>query len=87
MTLAGEGKAKATIVLATGATNSEKMAARELSDYLAKVTGGKFPVAQEANAGRPPSAIYVGPTAFAAKQGVKASGLGPEDWIVRNRRR
>ena len=82
-TLATDGKPQMTIVLAEGAIPAERTAAQELASYLDKVTGGEFAVVIEA-AAPPGPCLYVGPTAFARKQGLDPSTWGPERWAVRS---
>lgn len=81
-TLAADGEPRMTIVLAEGAIRPERTAAEELSDYLARVTGGKFRIVGEAEA-RPGPALHVGPTAHARRQGLDPSAWGPERWAMR----
>jgi hypothetical protein len=71
------------IVLADDASQPEQTAARELSEYLGKVTGTPFNVSAEKTAGAGP-AIYVGPTRFAAARGLNASAMDSEAWAVRS---
>jgi len=82
-TLATDGKPQMTIVLAEGAIPAERTAAEELAGYLGKATGGKFAVVGEATAA-PGPCLYVGPTAFARKQGLDPDTWGPERWALRN---
>lgn len=49
LTLARDGKSDYTIVIPDTATPVERTAARELSEYLAKVTGAALPIAFEAD--------------------------------------
>jgi len=70
-----------TIVLADSSVPAEKTAARELKDYLAKLTGAKCEIVAEAQASKP--AIFVGPTAFAEKSGIDCAKLGKEEWLLR----
>lgn len=82
-TLAEEGRPLVTIVLADAAIASERTASEELAGYLGRVTGGKFAVVGEAQAGTGPC-LYVGPTAFARRQGLDPAGWGPERWALRS---
>ena len=81
--LAEAGKAKASIVLATGAGSAEQTAAAELADYLHRITGATFPVRTEEEAIPRGSRILVGSTAFAAGQGLDGRKMGAEEWIIR----
>ena len=63
-TLSTDGKPNVTIVLIKDPIPAEQTAARELADYLEKVTGGAFSVVAEPDAPNPGPSIYVGPTSF-----------------------
>ncbi|MBM4049169.1 MAG: hypothetical protein FJ279_29060, partial [Planctomycetes bacterium] len=82
-TLAQDGKATAAVVLSAKATLPEQTAAKELADYLSKATGTQFSVCDESSATRADSTLYIGPTQFAAKLGLDAAKLGPEEWLMR----
>lgn len=82
-TLATDGKPKVSIVLADKAIPAEQTAAKELADYLEKVTGGKFSVVAESGPRQQGPAIYVGTTALAKAQGLDPEGWGPEQWAMR----
>jgi hypothetical protein len=77
-----EGKARLAIATGPLPTPAERTAARELADYLGKVTGGTFALKPEAEAAKP--GIYVGHTAFAKAQGIDPAALGPEEWVIRS---
>lgn len=83
MTLAKAGKAAATVVVAADATVAEQTAAREVADYLGRMTGATFPVVTEGAAVSRGTRILVGPTQSAARQGLKAEGLAAEEWVIR----
>ena len=83
LTLVRGGKAAATIVVAAGATASERMAANEIADYLRRISGADFHVLPEDQAPAKGSRVFVGPTAFARRKGLAADKLGPEEWVVR----
>jgi len=72
------------ILLSTDAAPPEVTAANELAAYFGKMTGMEFVVLPEANAGNPPSAVYVGPTAFAKANGVDCAALGAEEWALKS---
>jgi uncharacterized protein DUF4838/glycosyl hydrolase family 67 len=80
--LAQDGKTEYVIIQNANASAAEKFAARELRDFLEKVTGAKFAARLENNQSIPPKAIYVGWTDFAGRH-VKLSTLGQEDWIIK----
>lgn len=82
MMIAKRGKATAKVVVAGGASEPEKQAAGELAFFLHIVTGGDFPIVQEAagEGGR----LLVGEGAVRlADPGFNAGGLGKEEIIVR----
>ncbi len=72
------------VQLAAGATVAEQTAAREVSEYLTKVTGRPCPVRAEGAATSGEARIFVGPTAAAGKLGLDTSQLGPEEWLIRS---
>lgn len=78
------GKAVAALVLAPDASLPEQTAARELADYLAKVTGAEFRIVSEPSASGDAPRVFVGPTQFAKANGVDAAALGAEEWVVRS---
>ncbi|MBM3501147.1 MAG: hypothetical protein FJX74_21045, partial [Armatimonadetes bacterium] len=80
--LAEDGTARATVVIAKDATPDERTAAREVAEYLSQATGGQFQVAEEGEV-RLIAGVYVGPTAYAEQQGVRAEALAPEEWVIR----
>lgn len=83
VTLAQDGKAAATIVLAAAATSAEQTAAKEVADYLQKITSGDFRIRPEDRAPANGTRIFVGPTAFAKAAGIVVDKLAAEEWIVR----
>ncbi len=87
MTLARNGVARASIVVASDAFPSERTAAKELATYLGLSTSAEFPIEVETtplSAGR--AAIYVGATAFARNLGLDPARLGDEEWVIRSGR-
>ena len=84
VTIARNGKATCVIVQADKATEPEKFAAKELAMFLKRVTGAEFPVVAELSvADSQASRVYVGWTGYAARQGIEASKLGEEEWVIR----
>ncbi|MBT4818072.1 MAG: DUF4838 domain-containing protein [Lentisphaerae bacterium] len=83
LTLAQEGKTAYTIVEADTATEPEAYAAKELAEFLGRVTGATFPTVAESAAGGDAPRIYVGWTEFAASNGIDGAALGEEEWIIR----
>ncbi len=81
--LTWNAQSKVSIVLPQAATLPEQTAARELDDYLTKITGGDFIVQAEVAAGSTPGAIYVGNTKFAKRAGVEWSTLAAEEWRIK----
>jgi len=69
------------IVLADSHIPAEQTAAEELKTYLAKMTGARCEIVSEAQADGP--AIFVGPTAFAKRNGVDCAKLDKEEWLLR----
>ena len=83
LTLAQDGKTDYVIALAYDAIPSEQTAARELSEYLQKISGANFTVKPETQVGANEEQILVGAGARVKKllPGQKWSELG-EDGIV-----
>ena len=84
-----DGQPNAEIVVAEDPPRMASLAARELRDYLAKITGAELPIVTEPSDAHP-VAIYVGRSAFADELGVTDEGLrygayrmvsGP-DWLA-----
>ncbi len=81
LTLATEGEARLRVVLPRETIPAERTAARELADYLGRVTGARFATVIEGDDLAEGPAIFVGPTAAARRSGVEPSG--PEEWRIR----
>lgn len=81
--LARERKPAIIIVTAVHATEPEKLATRELSAFLTRVTGAPFMVVPEAAFSGVENGIYVGWTKYAEKNGIEPTNLGEEEWIIR----
>ena len=63
----------------------EKYAAEELKFHLEKITGAPFEIIAECDCKTPPAkAFYLGDTAFAQKQGIKAWRFDKEEWFVKD---
>ncbi len=62
LTLSQNGQSPYGIVVAEGASEAERTAARELQSHLEAVTGAVLPIQDEAAAGAPAKAIVVGPS-------------------------
>ena len=81
--LARDGEALYAIVRGKSPSEAENLAAKELGEYLKKITGAEFPVATEGAALPKPHGIYLGWTEFATAQGIKPETLGEEEWVLR----
>jgi hypothetical protein len=86
MTLARHGRAEARVFLARDAAVPERTAAAELVRYLEKATSASFRVEEEPADPFDGPAVYVGPTGFAARRGIDAATMGPEEWVLRSGR-
>ena len=82
--LAVNGKTEYVIAVGTNAIPAEQYAAKDLSNYLQKITGAAFPVVAEKDAAKAKAVIYVGATDFAVKNGIRQNTLDDEEWIIRN---
>jgi len=81
--IARRGEARARIVVAADATETERFAADELALFLHIVTGAKFPVGTDA--GAPGGRLLVGAgAARAALPAAGLDGLAPEETVVRS---
>ena len=79
--IARRGRAEARVVLASGASETERFAADELALLLHIVTGGTFPVSEDP--GSPGGRLLVGPGAAGfATPAVDLAGLGHEEIVV-----
>jgi hypothetical protein len=83
MTLARRGQAQARIVLAAGASETERFAAGELALFLHIVTGASFPVVEDP--GPPGGRLLIGQAAAGAvAPDLAAPALAPEEIVVRS---
>lgn len=82
-TLAQGGKTEYVVISAQVATEAEAYAARELADYLGRITRATIPVVAENNPVTAPRRIFVGWTDFAARHKIDAARLGDEEWVIR----
>jgi hypothetical protein len=80
LTVARHGRAQARIVVAQGASETERYAADELALFLHIVTGAAFPVTD--SPGEPGGRILVGSAAAAAAPGTPLTELMPEEVLV-----
>ena len=81
--LAFPGRADAdllTVAVPRGRIPAEKTAARELTEYLGKMTGRRVVVVDEGKAGK--ADIHLGATAFAKAQVPGLGAFGKEEWTV-----
>lgn len=81
--LAEDGRTTYRVALADNASETERFAAEELTNFLARVTGAAFPVVPESEAAGAVPAIYLGWTAFAGEQNIPLAELGEEEWVIR----
>ncbi len=79
---ARDGKALRPIVVADGQNTFEEMAAKDLQEFLGKMSGASFEIVKESEAQGP--AIYVGRTKFAADNGVDFNGFAKEEWMLKS---
>lgn len=82
--IAREGKTPYVVVQADQATDSEKLAIRELTTYLRRVTGASYPVVMESAISANVQGIYVGWTKYMATNGIDGGKLGAEEWVIRS---
>lgn len=83
LTLSGDGVTAYTVVVSGRATDAERFALTEWTQWMTQATGVDWPVVDEsAFEGGP--AIYLGWTDFAEQQGVALASLGQEEWVLRS---
>ena len=75
-----DGKSDWSIVIAHGAPLPTARGAAEMQTYLARMSGAKLPIVDDA-APRPAHAIIVGPGAFTGP--LDAAKLGAEGFVIR----
>lgn len=75
-------KSPIPIVIPAKVTDADRYAARELRDYIGKITGAKVRILNEKRAPKG-VAIYLGETAFAQKAKIDFAKLGKEEWIIK----
>ena len=81
--LAAVSQSLATIVVnSAGAIPAEKTAAKELAEYLKKITGAEFATVEEKEFKGGP-AVYVGWTDFAKSKGAEFAGFDQEESLLR----
>jgi len=81
--IARKGAAKMIIVVGANPIPAEITAAKELADYLHRITGASFTTVVESNTAIKTPAIYVGWTSYSSKQGIVSKELGEESWLLR----
>jgi hypothetical protein len=83
MRIARKGQAEARVVVAPGASETERFAAGELALFLRIVTGAAFPVVEDP--GAPGGRLLVGlEAARIAAPDILAASLAPEEIVVRS---
>ena len=75
-------KSPIPIVIPAKVSDADRYAARELRDYIGKITGAKVRILNEKRAPKG-AAIYIGETEFAQKAKIDFSKLGKEEWIIK----
>ncbi len=82
MTIVEQGRARAVIVVAAEASESERYAARELSQFLGQITGATLDITAAPEQGVP--RLLVGPQAAqAADPDFTTEGLGSEGLVIK----
>lgn len=80
--LADKGKSGHRIAFAPSPNGYEEMAVRELREFIRKISGAELSTVPESQAAGHKT-IYVGQTAFAAKNGIDVSGFSHEEWEIK----
>lgn len=82
-----DGQAGAVVVLPVAPSSVAKYAAEELVYHVEKATGAKLTVVEEGREPNGPLArVYIGPTAAAARAGIDAKALSPDEFVLRGAR-
>ncbi len=81
--LASEGRALVKIVVAEKPGKFDGFAAEDLQSYLGRMAGAEFAVVKETELKVGESAIFVGQTDFAAKNGMATDKFDREEWQIR----
>jgi hypothetical protein len=87
-TIAVSGQSRCVILQNAGAAATDQTAARELAEYLQKITGATFAITEVTNVSKvPKNAIIVGPGPLAAKvfPEVALDKFGPEEFVMRTK--
>lgn len=87
-TIAASGKARCAIIQEAGASLPERSAAKELAEYLQKITGVAFKIQESGEASNiPEDAIIVGPGPVAQSlfPEVPLDKLGSEEFVIRTK--
>ena len=79
---ARDGKPFCQIAVADEQSTFEEMAAKDLQEFLGKMSGASFEIVKESDAKG--AAIYVGRTKFAVANGVDFKGFGKEEWMLKS---
>ena len=82
--LAENKQTRYTIIQAEQCSEAEKFAAKELAEFLGRVTGAAFPIITESGFSGERPGIYVGWTKYAVQNGIDVSRLGEEEWLIRS---
>ena len=85
--LVDRGKPTATVIVTKDASRTVRFAARELREYLEKMTGARLPIETVASAhGRMPEAgrsyVLVGQSAYMKELGIRPEALQPDGFVV-----
>jgi len=82
LSLAEDGKPKATIVLSKDATDLERPPASELQEYIRKITGATLPIADDAQMPQG-NLVLVGASRLTREMGIDPSRLGGDSFLVK----
>lgn len=81
--LVKNGKSNYSIVVANDALKTPKFAAKELQNYIEKVTGAKLPITNTPNTDG--QNIYIGPSSYINQLGVSLNNIAPEGFIIQTK--
>ena len=81
MILTRDGAPAAVIVIAKNPTHSAQVAAIELQDQIRSISGATLPILSEADTNQ--TALYVGETEIAKKQGFSNAQFAEQEYVVK----
>lgn len=82
ISLSENGETRYAVALPASPSPAERNAAKELSEYLRKITGADFSIVEEGALPAGQNGLYIGDTKFAKDANVDVEKLGEEEWVI-----